>query len=293
MLSNHELSRMVAVKNEKTGIMESGIVKSEVIVSAVLSSTRHDVNPENASRCFVINTDESREQTHNIHQAQKRKYSIQRICEKQNDVPAVIRQHHAAQRMLKKRIICNPLAAHLNFPDTLMRTRRDHERFIDLIASVCFLRQYQKPEKEETNPVTGEVIRYLECDLEDYTIAYEIVRGILPATISGFPAFALQLYEAVRALVRRLAEEQGIKPQEVVLSQRMIREATALNQTAIKRNMRLLVDYEYVRRLGGGRRGARSAYSLAADEEIRLLDLSMIPAPEELSRKLQKTRKNS
>jgi hypothetical protein len=288
MLSNHELSRMVTTKNEKTGMMETSIIKSEVIVAAMLSSTRFDVNPENASRCFVINTDESREQTQNIHQVQRRKYSMQRICEKHNDVPAVIRQHHAAQRLLKKRIIINPLAEHLDFPDTLMRTRRDNERFIDLIAAVCFLRQYQKEELEQADPVTGDTIRYIACDLEDYRIAYGIIRGILPATINNFPGSALQLYEALRELVRKLSREQGIKPQEVLLSQRMIREATLLNQTAIKRNMRLLVDYEYIRMQGGGRRGSRSVYSLVADESIRFLDLNMIPTVEELAGKLKK-----
>jgi len=288
MLSNHELSRMVTSKNEKSGQMETGIVKSEVIVAAMLSSTRFDVNPENASRCFVINTDESRDQTRNIHLAQKRKYSLERICEKHNDVPAIIRQHHAAQRMLRKRIIINPIAEYLAFPDTLMRTRRDHERFIDLIAAVCYLRQYQKQEQTQADPVTGDAIRYIVCDIDDYRIAYEIIRGILPATINNFPAGALQLYEALRDLARGLAAGQKVKPAEVLLSQRMIREATSLNQTAIKRNIRLLVEYEYVRYHGLGRRGSRGSYSLVADEPIRLLDLSMIPAPDELAGKLEK-----
>jgi hypothetical protein len=172
-----------------------------------------------------------------------------------------------------------------------MRTRRDHERFIDLIAAVCYLRQYQKKELEQADPVTGEVIRYIACDLEDYTIAYRIIRGILPATINNFPVGALQLYEALRELVRGLSTRQKVKPEEVLLSQRMIREATSLNQVAIKRNMRLLADYEYIRCYGASRRGARCNYSLVADEPIRLLDLSMIPVPEELAAKLAKDSK--
>jgi len=222
---------------------------------------------------------------------QKRKYSIARICEKHNDVPAIIRQHHAAQRMLKKRIIINPIAEHLAFPDTLMRTRRDHERFIDLIVSVCFLRQYQKQELEQADPVTGEMIRYIACDLEDYRIAYQIIRGILPATINSFPVSALQLYEALRELARGLSKVQKVKPEEVLMSQRLIREATSLNQVAIKRNIRLLVEYEYIRCYGASRRGTRGNYSLVADEPIHLLDLSMIPAPEELAVKLARNSK--
>ena len=244
MLSNHELSRMVTTKNEKTGQMETGIIKSEVIVAAMLSPTRYDVNPENASRCFVVGTDESREQTHNIHQAQKRKYSIERICEKHNDVPEIIRQHHAAQRLLKKRIITNPIAGHLDFPDILMRTRRDHERFIDLIAAVCFLRQYQKAEQEQVNPVNGEVIYYIECDVEDYRIAYSIINGsVLPSTYQHFPAFAMLVLRSSARACEEAGQGTGNQSKEVLLSQRMIREGHIIKPgTAIKRYMRILAD---------------------------------------------------
>jgi hypothetical protein len=59
MLSGKELSRLVAVKDEKTGVMKSRSVKKPVIVSAVMSGTNSAINPENASRCFVIAADES------------------------------------------------------------------------------------------------------------------------------------------------------------------------------------------------------------------------------------------
>ena len=59
MLSGKELSRLVTVKDEKTGTMKSEIMKKPVIVSAVMSGTNYGINPENASRCFVISADES------------------------------------------------------------------------------------------------------------------------------------------------------------------------------------------------------------------------------------------
>ena len=59
ILSGKELSRLVTVKDEKTGKMESKIVRTPVIVASVMSSTGYSINPENTSRCFVINTDES------------------------------------------------------------------------------------------------------------------------------------------------------------------------------------------------------------------------------------------
>ena len=67
MLSGHQLSRLVALKDEKTGKLASHTLTSQVIVSAIMSSTSHDINPENASRCFLVNADESAAQTARIH----------------------------------------------------------------------------------------------------------------------------------------------------------------------------------------------------------------------------------
>ena len=104
----------------------------------------------------MINADESREQTRRIHALQRAKYSLSRHSAKRSRIPQIVRRHQAAQRLLAPQLIVNPYADRLAFPDTLMRTRRDHERFIDLIASVCFLRQYQKQEKEHQDQATGE-----------------------------------------------------------------------------------------------------------------------------------------
>jgi hypothetical protein len=88
--------------------------------------------------------------------------------ERQRIIPAIIKTHHAAQRFLKPRLMVNPFG----FPSTHMLTRRDN-----LIATACFLRQYQKPIKT-TKPSDGsEPVEYIECDLEDYRIAYKIMTG--------------------------------------------------------------------------------------------------------------------
>jgi 5S rRNA maturation endonuclease (ribonuclease M5) len=283
MLSAHELSRLVTMKDPKTGELSTRTVSSPVLVSAVMSSTRHEINPENASRCFVVGSDESRGQTKKIHRSQKKKYSLGRHYEEKTQIPLIIKQHQAAQRLLQKCLIVNPYAEYLEFPDTLMRTRRDHERFIDLIAGVCFLRQFQKEEKEEKDQTAGQNLRYLECDLIDYEIAYRILIRILPATVSNFPRSAILLYESVRKLAVNKAAREKLRTEEVSFSQREIREQTDHNQMFVKRYLRVLVDYEYLHLSGSRHRGSRRSYRLVADEDIRFLDLSMIPTPEEMA----------
>ena len=280
MLSSHELSRLVTMKDPKTGELSTRMVKSPVMVAAAMSSTANEINPENASRAFVINIDESREQTRKIHSRQRGKYSLKRHSDRKNRIPQIIAQHQAAQRLLTPRLIINPYAERLVFPDGLMRTRRDHERFIDLIAAVCFLRQFRKQEKEHRDPAAGEHLHYIECDLSDYRIAFRIMRSTLPATLSNFPPSAYELYEAVRGLLKQKAQLEKLKITEVTISQRQIREATEFSQRWIKRYMQVLTSWEYLTATGSRHRGSRNLYRLVADEPIHLIDLSMIPTPE-------------
>ena len=100
MLSSHELSRLVAMKDAKTGELSSRTVRSPVVVAAVMSSTRTEMNPENASRAFLVNADESREQTRRIHEAQRGKYSLERHSKERSLIPKIIECHYAAQRLL-------------------------------------------------------------------------------------------------------------------------------------------------------------------------------------------------
>jgi len=282
MLSAKELSRLVAVKDEKTGELSSKLVRKKVLVSVAMSTTSNEVNPENASRFFVVSADESEAQTRGVHEAQRSKYSLLRMAQKDEEIPAIIARHHAAQRLLKSVAIVNPYAQLLGFPARMMRTRRDHERFLDLIAAACFLRQYQKERLQDDH---GR--EYVECDLEDYRLAHRIMSAILPSTLSNFPRSAAELYAAIRSLARARAEDESLQVWEIELSQREIREATGQANTTVKRNLRLLVEYEYLAESGSYARGARRGYKLVADADLSLVDLSSVPSPDELERRVK------
>ncbi|CAD7837728.1 MAG: hypothetical protein [Olavius algarvensis spirochete endosymbiont] len=163
MLSSGELSRLVTTKNEKSGQLTSKVVRKKVKVAMVMSSTEEYINEENASRCFLIGTDESQEQTQAIHKRQRQKYSLEAYRKQREAIPAISARHQNAQRLLEPRIIINPFAEALDFPSKQMRTRRDHERFIDLIAAVCFLRTV--PEAACSHPPHRMRHRRLPCCL--------------------------------------------------------------------------------------------------------------------------------
>ena len=286
MLSGKELSRLVTIKDVETGKMASRVMRTPVVVASVMSGTNHSINPENASRAFVINTDESREQTRAIHQNQRLRYSLDRLNGGAMEVSAIIKIHQAAQRILEKVAIVNDFAPLLDFPVNLMRLRRDHDRFLDLIACVCFLRQFQKP--AEFSGAT----RFVRCDLEDYRIAYRImIEGVMSSTVRELPKGAVGLYEELRAWVRKEAVKQKLQPEEVSFTQRQIREATGLGHTWVQVSLRQLVEYEYVVLVSGGGIRSKAVYRLRGDEGITGADLSMIPTPEKMEKSFREARK--
>ncbi len=288
MLSSRELSRLVTMKNESTGQMESQLIKTKAIVATAMSTTDHNINPENASRYFMVHTDESKEQTRRIHEAQRGKYTLERVNEKTRLIPQIIRKHHAAQRLLKKVIIINPFSEYLDFPANLMRTRRDHDRFIDLITCICFIRQYQKEAK------LNDGIRHIECDLIDYKTSFNImINGVLSSTMMELPQGVMDLYEQLRDLARKLGKEKKLCPEEVSFTQREIREKTGLGHNWVKKNLRILVDYEYLTVVKGGGERTKGHYSLREDAPIEELNLSMIPSPEEVKKMIEEGEKLS
>jgi len=245
------------------------MVRKRVVVALAMSTTKGELNPENASRCFIVSTDESEAQTRAVHEAQRGKYAGGRRAVREAERAAVLLRHRAAQRLLTPVAIVNPYVELLDFPTRMMRTRRDHERFLDLIAAVCFLRQFQKERRADEDGQT-----YVACDMADYRIAYRVLAAILPSTLSSIPRLVQDIYEELRTLAGRKAEREGILATDVELSQREIREATGLAHHQVKRALRVLADYEYVQERGSMARGSRHGYRLVRDEPLCLVDLS-------------------
>jgi DNA primase len=271
----------VTVKDPQTGKMKSQVVRTPVIVASIMSGTKATMNPENASRFFVVNADESREQTQRIQASQRNKYSLEKLCTGDAEREKIVRTHQTAQRLLAQFSIVNDFAPYLSFPSSLMRTRRDNDRFLDLIACVCHVRQFQK----KKDLAGGKP--FIRCDLEDYRIAYRVmVEGVLGSTMRELPKGAVGLYEEIRSWAHKEAGRQDIRPDELTFTQRQVREITGLSNTWVKYALRQLVEFEYLSLVRGGAQRSRAFYRLKEDAAIPGADLSMIPTPEEMEEKL-------
>lgn len=267
MLSSRCLSRMVVTKDERTGKLTSSLVKQDAIVSLMMSTTRVSMNAENASRYLLVHADESDEQTKRIHDKQNSAYSFDAMRRAAKTIPEIIRRHHAAQRLLERVTIVNPYAGEREFPYRLMRSRRDNKQLQDLVAAVCFLRQFQKERKNRDGIV------FIECDRVDVDIAWGLFRNtVLKANLLELPESLVRLYEDIRVLCRLIADESGISILEATFDQRQLRRrVTYLGAESVKKYLRFLVSLDYIAVSGRTLRGKRSRYELIADESLESL----------------------
>ncbi|MCF6179039.1 MAG: CHC2 zinc finger domain-containing protein, partial [Geopsychrobacter sp.] len=128
------------------------------------TTTAIDLDEELMNRCLVLTVNESREQTKQIHQMQRRKRTMAGLEDKA-EKKRILTVHKNAQRLIKPLQIMNPYADQLTFLDDKTRTRRDHEKYLTLIDSIALLHQHQREIKTKT--FEGESFDYVEVTLDD------------------------------------------------------------------------------------------------------------------------------
>src|SRR5258706_5994024 len=124
-----------------------------------LTTTAIDVDEELLSRCVVLTVDEGRAQTKAIHGRKRRAQTLDGLLAgiERDQVMAL---HQNVQRLIEPLAVVNPCAESLTFADAVVRTRRDHVKYLTLIAAITLLHQHQREIKTVTRE--GRAIRYVE-----------------------------------------------------------------------------------------------------------------------------------
>ena len=265
--SSHKIRQAVVIKDPASGEMRTQEFEVEGPIAYIETTTCRHLNQENASRCFEIYLDETEEQTLRIHERQRQARTITRL--KRADRQAILDRHHNAQRMLEEVKVVIPYVDHLTFPTKWLRTRRDNERFLCLIEASAFLHQYQRTKKSCRRP-DGEEVFYVEANLDDYRLAYELARDILRDTLHELSISARKVLETARSF-------QGS------FSRRQIREALGWSQRQVTENIAELVSMEYLAVLDGSS-GKAYRYSVILEQGESPSPVTGLLHPDELAR---------
>jgi DNA primase catalytic core len=267
--SRKKLVVAVPIKDPATGNMRTRTFVVEARASFIEATTASAVNHENATRCFELTMDESVEQTRRIHERQRlRRTEVGLALREKAD--ALKRRHWNAQRLLEPAPVVIPYADRIEFPVAWMRTRRDHERFLNLIEVSAFLHQYQRERK------AGAIV----ATLDDYAVAYELASGVLAETLTDLRKPLRDAYERVKALC---AGGQG------TVSRREVREELAQPDSTVRRWLAELVDLEYLAVVEAGGKGAgKTARYRLADRAPKAQARIGLLTPDELRARLRR-----
>ena len=268
--SSHKIRQAVVIKDPATGKMRTQEFEVEGPIAYLETTTDRHLNQENASRCFEIYLDETEQQTRRIHERQRQARTLTRL--KQADRKAIMERHHNAQRMLEELKVVIPYVDHLTFPTRWLRTRRDNERFLCLIEASAFLHQYQRVKRTCRRP-GGEEVAYIEADLTDYRIAYDLAKDVLRDTLHELSISARDLLETAQALGESF-------------TRRDVREALGWPQRRVNENIAELVDMEYLSALTGSN-GKAYRYSVLLANGEQPSPLTGLLHPDELERRLR------
>lgn len=280
--SEGELSIASTGKDPATGRMVTQEYRVEGPVMIFLTTTAVDIDEELLNRCLVLTVDESREQTRRIHAQQRARYTLDGIRASESKA-AVLALHRNAQRLLRPLRVFNPYADRLTFLDDKTRTRRDHTKYLQLIATVAVLHQHQR-EIRSIDCGGGKTAPCVVATLDDIAAANALAHETLGRCLDEMPPQTRRLLALIEREVAARCAAKKMERGDVRFTRRQVREATGWSNTQLHVHLTRLLDLEYllahraehgqgsVYELvydGGGKDGGRFVSGLLDVEKLR------------------------
>lgn len=258
LISSKKLTIEATVKDPATGRMTT--MQNTVLGPCSIFKTTTDLetDAETKSRFFVLSVDESLEQTRRILAIQRRKYTLAGLLASR-EREAILNRHQNFQRLLKPLAVVNPFAPLLTYLDDRLLVRREHPKYMNLIAAITFLHQYQRPVK--TAKKEKEIIEYVETTLEDIERASEIAHQVLGRSLDELSDGSRTLLTGSHRLVVEKAKETGRRKESVEFSRRELRKFLNWSDFRLRSHLNQLVEMEYLVPISG-RRGEPYRYRI-------------------------------
>jgi hypothetical protein len=170
----------------------------------------------------------------------------------------VQQRHRHAQRLLEPLPVVIPFARELTFRTDQVRYRRDHAKYLALIASITLLRQYQRKR------ITRHGETCVVATLEDARLANQLAAATFGLRSDELLPQAQQLLDELARFVTQEAKRQDTAREAVRFTQRQLRETLCWSDRSLRRQLSRLVQLEYVLCYRSGR-GNQREYQLLYD----------------------------
>jgi DNA primase len=226
-----------------------------------LSTTAVGLDEALVGRFLVLAVDEGERQTRRIHRAQRGRRTLGALLGA-TERARIVTKHRVAQHLLRPLPVVNPYAERLTFPDSALRSRSDHERYLTLIDVVAFLHQYQ--DRVRRARCGGRELEYVEVAPRDVAVANRLAARLLAPSRDELAPHTRRFLTLLTRWTQRRAAETGDSRR---FGAREAREALGMGATQTRLHLARLVELEYVLARGGGRQGRTITYELASGSE--------------------------
>jgi hypothetical protein len=291
--SDGQLTIAAVGKHRGTGRQSTETYTVQGPVMMFLTTTAAEPDPELQNRCLTLRVNESPEQTAEIHRRQRARYQAQQAGDVRLEAggngaqpstdsnststdstaaststpnrtrTAIQPLHHNVQRLLQSLPVVMPWADQLTFRHDQTRLRRDHAKYLSLIAAIALLHQHQRRRIELTNGS-----RAVEAAVEDVVLANRLISEVMGQSLDDLLPQTRQLLVLIDDWVNQQSQQQKCGRNLIRFSQRQLREALGWSDFQLRYHLARLVELEYVLVSRSGQ-GAGKLYQLLYDGQGR------------------------
>lgn len=236
--SDGKLTIAAVGKSHNGGRQATETYQVEGPVMMFLTTTSEHPDAELQNRCITLRVNESSDQTCAIHARQRSSYIRSQVQRTPCDIRTL---HHNAQRLLASIPVIMPWANQLTFRHDQTRMRRDHAKYLSLIASITLLHQHQREMVE-----LGSDQIAVESTIADVELANRLVSQTMGRSLDDLLPQTRQLLVLVDNLVNEQSRERKLSRNLVRFTQRQLRESFGWSDFQIRHHLKRLIELEYV-----------------------------------------------
>jgi DNA primase len=250
--TKRKITKTVTLKDSK-GNLKTITLTVEGPVSVSGCTTKEKIYEDNANRCILLYTDQSREQDKKINEYQTKLSGGEINKEREKQYKQLFKNIQAVLRSIN---IINPFAKYIELPEQVFKPRRTMTLLLGFIEAVTFYHQYQREVKKDSN---GGL--YIETSIEDIEAAFALLKDVLFSKSDELTRVARTFLEQLKA--------KG----NTSFTAKEIRQELRINPSNLKRYLIELERYGYIK--GKGNRYRNYEYQIVSMEEYEQLKSSI------------------
>jgi DNA primase len=252
--TKRRISKTVTLKDSKGNLKTITLtVEGPVCVSGC--TTKEKIYDDNANRCILLYTDQTKDQDRRINDYQTKIAGGEINLERERQYKELFKN---MQRVLRPVTVINPYAKYIQLPEQVFKPRRTMTLLLGFIEAVTFYHQYQREVKKGN---TGEL--YIETTISDIEAAFNLLKDVLFSKSDELTKATRSFFELLKHHLTQ-TNEQSFTPH-------LIRKTFRIEPRTLQRYIRELKQYGLIKTVSGFKHRRGFEYSVADGSEYTKL----------------------